>query len=48
MFKRRASGVLLPVRSLPSVYGIGDLGPEAFRFVDFLKQAGQSFWQMLP
>jgi len=44
----RKSGVLLPLSSLPSKYGIGDLGPEAVRFVDFLKNAGQSIWQVLP
>ncbi len=45
---RRASGVLLPVISLPSVFGIGDLGPEAFRFADRLAESGQSYWQVLP
>ena len=45
---QRSSGVLLPVFSLPSPCGIGDLGPDAYRFVDFLKSAGQSFWQILP
>lgn len=44
----RQSGILLHVSSLPSSYGIGSLGKEAYRFVDFLKQAGQSCWQMLP
>ena len=34
--------------SLPSRYGIGDCGPSAFAFIDFLRQAGQSWWQMLP
>jgi len=46
--KRRASGILLHITSLPSPHGIGDLGPEAFRFVDFLSTARQSFWQILP
>lgn len=46
--KKRGSGILLHVSSLPSPYGIGDLGPEARRFVDFLYQAGQSLWQILP
>lgn len=38
----------MPVFSLPSRYGIGTLGKESFRFVDFLKKAGQSYWQILP
>ncbi len=46
--KRRGSGVLLHITSLPSPFGIGDLGPEAYRFVDFLVEAKQSFWQLLP
>ncbi len=44
----RASGILLHPTSLPSQYGIGDLGSEAYRFVDFLAGAGQKLWQMLP
>ena len=44
----RASGVLLPIFSLPSPYGIGTLGKDAFLFVDFLKKAGQRYWQILP
>jgi 4-alpha-glucanotransferase len=44
----RASGVLLHVTSLPSAYGIGDLGPAAFSWVDRLHEAGQSWWQALP
>ena len=44
----RASGVLLHVTSLPSRYGIGDLGPSAFTWVDRLSNAGQSWWQALP
>jgi 4-alpha-glucanotransferase len=44
----RGSGILLHITSLPSPYGIGDLGPEAFRFVDFLAAAQQSYWQVLP
>ncbi len=46
--KKRSSGILLPITSLPSPYGIGDLGPCAYRFVDFLNAAKQSFWQVLP
>jgi 4-alpha-glucanotransferase len=44
----RASGVLLHVTSLPSPYGIGDLGPTAFEWVDRLCEAGQRWWQALP
>ena len=44
----RASGILMPVFSLPGPYGIGTLGREAYRFVDFLAEAGQSYWQILP
>ena len=44
----RASGVLLHVTSLPSPYGIGDLGPAAFAWVDRLHDAGQRWWQALP
>lgn len=44
----RASGILLHPTSLPGKYGIGDLGPEAFSFVDFLVEAGQAYWQILP
>src|SRR5574338_1721159 len=44
----RASGVLLHVTSLPSSYGIGDVGPAALRWIDCLHEAGQSWWQFLP
>ena len=44
----RTSGVLMPIFSLPSKYGIGTLGKEAFGFVDFLNKAGQTYWQILP
>src|SRR5258706_2368760 len=44
----RASGILLHPTSLPSRFGIGDLGDEAYRFADFLVAAGQSLWQVLP
>jgi len=44
----RASGVLLHVTSLPSPYGIGDLGPAALAWVDRLHEAGQTWWQALP
>ncbi|MEW6325236.1 MAG: 4-alpha-glucanotransferase [Nitrospirota bacterium] len=46
--KQRGSGVLLHLTSLPSRCGIGDLGPGAYRFADFLEQARQSHWQLLP
>ncbi len=42
------AGILLHPTSLPSKYGIGDLGKEAFDFVDYLKEAGQTIWQILP
>lgn len=44
----RGAGVLLPVSSLPSPYGIGTLGQAALDFLDFLKAAGQTYWQVLP
>lgn len=44
----RASGVLLPIFSLPSKYGIGCFSKEAYQFIDSLKAAGQSYWQILP
>ena len=44
----RSSGILLHPTSLPSRSGIGDFGPEAFRFADFLADAGQKIWQVLP
>ena len=44
----RASGVLLPVSSLSSKYGIGCFSKEAYEFVDYLKEYGQSYWQILP
>jgi 4-alpha-glucanotransferase len=46
--KRRGSGILLHITSLPSPYGIGDLGPWAYRFADFLSETRQGFWQILP
>ncbi len=45
---KRASGILLHITSLPAKYGIGDLGAQAFAFADFLAEAKQSFWQILP
>ena len=44
----RSSGILLPVFSLPGPFGIGDMGPTARRFVDFLNSSGQTIWQVLP
>ena len=44
----RASGLLLHVTSLPSPYGVGDVGPSAVAWIDRLAQAGQTWWQMLP
>lgn len=44
----RSSGILLPIFSLPSKYGIGTLGREAYNFIDFLSSAGQKYWQILP
>ncbi|MBD5498499.1 MAG: 4-alpha-glucanotransferase [Lachnospiraceae bacterium] len=44
----RKSGILLPVSSLPSRYGIGTFSKEAYEFVDFLRDAGQKLWQILP
>ena len=44
----RSAGILLHPTSLPGRFGIGDLGPDAFRFVDFLNEAGQTLWQVLP
>ncbi|MBF0386075.1 MAG: 4-alpha-glucanotransferase [Candidatus Omnitrophica bacterium] len=45
---KRSSGVLLHISSLPSEYGIGDLGPRAYQFVDFLSESKQLYWQVLP
>lgn len=44
----RCSGILMHPTSLPGRYGIGDMGPAAYQFVDFLASAGQSYWQVLP
>lgn len=44
----RSAGILLPISSLPSKYGIGNFGIEAYNFVDFLTQSGQKYWQILP
>ncbi len=48
MIESRSSGILLHPTSLPGRFGIGDLGKEAYRFVNWLAGAGQSYWQILP
>ena len=48
MLDMRASGILLHPTSLPGRFGAGDLGEDAYRFIDWLKSAGQTYWQMLP
>jgi 4-alpha-glucanotransferase len=47
-FSERVSGILLHPTSLPGPFGLGDLGPAAHRFAEFLARAGQRYWQMLP
>lgn len=44
----RVAGILMPITSLPSPYGIGTIGKDARKFADFLKKAGQKIWQILP
>ena len=44
----RGSGVLMHITSLPGSYGIGTMGKQAYAFVDFLREAGQHYWQILP
>ena len=44
----RAAGILMPITSLPSEYGIGCFSQSAYDFVDWLKGAGQTYWQILP
>jgi len=48
VLSRRSAGVLFSLTSLPCPYGIGDLGPSAYNFIDFLQRAGQTYWQLLP
>ena len=48
MMQERRSGVLLHITSLPSSYGIGNLGPAAYKFADFMNKAGLTYWQILP
>ena len=45
---QRSAGILLPISSLPSPYGIGCFSQEAYDFVDWIKEAGQTYWQILP
>ena len=45
---KRHSGILLHITSLPSKYGIGDMGSFAYAFLDFLASSGQKYWQILP
>jgi malto-oligosyltrehalose synthase/4-alpha-glucanotransferase len=45
---KRNAGLLVAISSLPSVYGIGDIGPAAYNFVDFLHRSCQTYWQLLP
>ena len=44
----RTSGILMHISSLPSEYGIGTMGKEAYKFIDFLHRSKQSLWQILP
>ncbi|HYG20783.1 MAG TPA: 4-alpha-glucanotransferase [Ohtaekwangia sp.] len=46
--EQRGAGILLHISGLPSAFGIGDLGPEAYRFADFLQRSRQKYWQVLP
>lgn len=46
--QNKKSGVLMPIFSLPSKYGIGSLGEDAYRFIDVLVKSRQNFWQVLP
>lgn len=46
--KSRVSGILVHPTSFPSPYGIGDMGPGAYDFIDFLEKSGQHLWQVLP
>ncbi len=48
MTEKRSSGILLHISSLPSPFSLGDLGPSAYKFIDFLADAGQRYWQILP
>ena len=45
---KREAGILMPITSLPGKYGIGCFSKEAYKFIDWLKEAGQTYWQILP
>ena len=45
---KRGAGILMPIFSLPSPYGIGTFGSSAYEFIDLLRQARQNYWQVLP
>lgn len=45
---KRSSGILLHITSLPGKFGIGDIGPNAYKFLNFLKRSGHTYWQILP
>src|SRR6476469_8331101 len=45
---KRSAGILLHITSLPSMFGIGDVGPAAKQFAEFLSRSGQTYWQLLP
>lgn len=46
--EERSSGILMHITSLPSAFGVGDLGPEAYQFADFMERCNQRYWQILP
>ena len=46
--ENRGAGILMHISSLPSPYGIGDMGISAYEFIEFLKKANQKYWQVLP
>jgi 4-alpha-glucanotransferase len=48
MTEKRSAGILAHITSLPSAFGVGDVGPQAYRFVDFLYRSRQHYWQLLP
>src|SRR5690606_18488832 len=45
---KRSSGILIHITSLPGKFGIGDIGPEAYDFLKFLRKSGHTYWQILP
>ena len=48
IYNTRANGILMHISSLPGKFGIGTLGENAYKFVDFLKEGKQTYWQILP